>query len=277
MHEVALPMVINAFRQWARWWNRRTSLRLGVRAMRELLPGDPDFGDPLSTTKPVPAQVLARRAWALGQGRLSLAAEVGLAALQVADWLGEDVTPRRTEDDVAILFTDLVGFSSWALSSGDDSSLALLRSVDAEVSAAVEGAGGQVVKRLGDGTMAVFPDASSALEAAQHALTAGGTVREDGYRAKLRAGLHFGTPRPIGSDYIGIDVNIAARLCEAARGGEILVSGPVREQLDGHAAEPQPTPRKELRGVPKRLETYSVRVNGSRSSGRRRQPAARRR
>ena len=270
-------MLIGALRQWARWWNRRASLGLGVRAMRELLPGDPNFGDPLSTTKPVPAQVLARRAWALGNGRLSFAAEVGLAALQVADWLGEDAVPRRRDDEVAILFTDLVGFSSWALSSGDDRSLRLLRAVDAEVSAAVEESGGQVVKRLGDGTMAVFPDASDALEAAQRALTAGGTVRENGYTAKLRAGLHFGTPRPIGSDYIGIDVNIAARLCEAARGGEVLVSGPLCEQLGGNGTEPQPRPRTQLRGVPKRLETFSVEVNGASSSARRRRPAARRR
>ena len=268
-------MVIDAFRDWARWWNRRTSLRLGVRAMREVLPGDPNFGDPLSTTKAVPSQVLARRAYALGQGRLSLAAEVGLAALQVADWLGEDVSPRRGDPEVAILFTDLVGFSSWALTSGDDSSLRLLRAVDAEVSAAVEASGGQVVKRLGDGTMAVFEDASAGLEAAQHALTAGGTVREDGYRAKLRAGLHYGTPRPIGNDYIGIDVNIAARLCEAARGGEILVSGPLCDQLDEESPDPRPLPRTKLRGVPKRLETYSVEAGGASSSGRRRRQAAR--
>lgn len=254
-------MVIGAFRQWARWVNRRGSLGLGVRAMRELLPGDPDFGDPLSTTKPVPAQVLARRAWALGNGRLSLAAEVGLAALQVADWLGEDAVPRRRDDDaVAILFTDLVGFSSWALSSGDDQSLQLLRSVDAEVSAAVETNRGQVVKRLGDGMMAVFGDASDAVVAAQDALSAGATVHQKGYRAKLRAGLHFGTPRPIGNDYIGIDVNIAARLCEAARANEVLLSADICDELDGNEVMPTPRPRSQLRGVPRKLETFSVRV-----------------
>lgn len=267
-------MVVNAFKDWARWVNRRTSLRVGVRAMRELLPGDPNFGDPLSTTKPVPAQLLARRAWALGQGRLSFAAEVGLAALQVADWLGEDAVPRRRDDEVAILFTDLVGFSSWALASGDDESLRLLRGVDAEVSAAVEASGGQVVKRLGDGTMAVFPDATDALEAAQHALTAASSVRADGYRTKLRAGLHFGTPRAIGGDYIGTDVNIAARLCEAARAQEVLLSGALYEQLDGEPSIPEPRSREQLRGVPNQLETYSVRTNGASSSARRRRPEA---
>ena len=253
-------MVIDAFRQWARWWNERASLGLGVRAMRELLPGDPNFGDPLSTTKPVPSQVLARRAWALGNGRLSLAAEVGLAALQVADWLGEDAVPRRREGAVAILFTDLVGFSSWALTKGDEPSLKLLRSIDAEVSAAVEENGGEVVKRLGDGMMAVFPDAGDSLVAAQDALAAGAQVRQNGYNAKLRAGLHFGTPRPIGSDYIGIDVNIAARLCEAARGNEVLLSAAVCDELDGDAPTPAPRPRSQLRGVPSKLETFSVRV-----------------
>ena len=270
-------MVMDAFRGWARWWNRRASLGLGVRAMREILPGDPNFGDPLSTTKPVPAQVLARRAWALGNGRLSLAGEIGLAALQVADWLGEDLAPRRREDEVAILFTDLVGFSSWALSSGDDSSLRLLRAVDAEVSAAVEEGGGQVVKRLGDGSMAVFGDASHALEAARHALIAGATVKEEGYTAKLRAGLHYGTPRPIGGDFIGIDVNIAARLCEAARGNEILVSGALCDQLDDDAPDPKPRPRRQLRGVPNRLETFSLQAGATSSSARRRRPAAQRR
>jgi class 3 adenylate cyclase len=108
--------------------------------------------------------------------------------------------------------------------------------------------------------MAVFPDPSASIDAACSALEAGSGVSVDGYETRLRAGLHFGTPRAIGSDYIGIDVNIAARLCEAARGNEVLLSAAVCDELDGHAPTPAPRPRSQLRGVPSKLETFSVRV-----------------
>src|SRR5919199_5732374 len=162
-----------AFRDVARWFNERRSPYVATRALRELLPGDPQFGDPMSTTGTEPARRLARRAWALNEGRLSLAAELGLAALQVADWLRDDAGSRDGEGEVCILFTDLVGFSSWALTAGDAQSLDLLRRVDAEVTAVVEASGGEVVKRLGDGTMAVFPgDPAAAVKAACTALEA---------------------------------------------------------------------------------------------------------
>jgi adenylate cyclase len=244
----------------ARWLNRRRSLTTIARAWREVLPGDPSFGDPLSTTGSDPTQVIARRVYALNETRWGLASEVGLAALQVADWLGEDVGPGTREDEVAILFTDLVGFSSWALATGDQNSLDLLRRVDAAVTSAVEGGGGQVVKRLGDGAMAVFPDPQAAVRSARAALKAGAEMRSDGYSAKLRAGLHFGTPRAIGSDYIGIDVNIAARLCEAATANEVLVSDAVHERLDGDRTRLEWRHRTELDGVPDRLHMYALHV-----------------
>jgi adenylate cyclase len=231
-----------------------------VRAWRELLPGDPNFGDPLSTTGNDPAQLLARRAYALNDSRWGIAGEMSLAALQLATWLSEDVAPRNREDDVAILFTDLVNFSSWALDAGDTQSLDLLRQVDAAVSAVVEECGGQVVKRLGDGSMAVFAEAPTALTAACSALKAGAAVEVDGYQPELRAGLHYGNPRSIGSDYIGIDVNVAARLCEAARGNEVLISGAVKDHLDDKASALERRPVEELNGVPSALKTYAVRV-----------------
>lgn len=248
------------FRAPARWLNERRSLSAAVRAWRELLPGDPEFGDPLSTSGNDPTQLLARRAYALNDGRWGIAGELGLAALQVAAWLSEDVAPGRGDDEVAILFTDLVNFSSWALEAGDSNSLGLLRRVDAAVSTALEECGGQVVKRLGDGTMAVFPDASRSVDAARNALVAGASVRAKGYKPELRAGLHYGTPRAIGGDYIGIDVNIAARLCEAARGNEILLSAAVRRQLDNKGSKLERRAVEDLDGVPAALETYAVAV-----------------
>jgi adenylate cyclase len=243
------------------WLNARGSLAEIVRAWREVLPGDRHFGDPISTAGPEPAQVLARRAWAASGGHWTVLAELGLAALQVADWLGPSRGTLPGDGGMAVLFTDLVGYSSWAVQAGDRESIEAVRRVDAVVTAAVEEAEGAVVKRLGDGSMAVFSEPEQALAAAKAALQAAGGLEVDGYEAVLRAGLHLGSPQPIGADFIGIDVNIAARLCEAAKPNEILMSDKVAAALDGAADGVESRPHRPLRGVPTGLDLYGVSVD----------------
>src|SRR3954470_18910269 len=244
-------------RQGLGWLSTRRSLLQLIRTWREVLPGDPGFGDPMSTTGSDPTRVLARRAWSSNESRWGALSELGLAVLQVADWAGADLRPGQSGTEVAILFTDLVGFSSWALSVGDEDSLEALRQIDAVITAVVEEHEGDVVKRLGDGTMAVFADAGSALTAAEAGLAEVGKLRCNGYEPQMRAGLHFGTPQPIGIDYLGVDVNIAARLCEAAQPNEVLLSDAVRSHLHERKGLSRP-PRRELDGVPKGLEIYSL-------------------
>ena len=48
----------------------------------------------------------------------------------------------------------------------------------------------------------------------------------------MRAGMHVGSPRRLGDDYLGVDVNVAARVADDASGGEFLVSGDALEELD---------------------------------------------
>src|SRR3954470_732242 len=247
----------NEVRRGLGWLSSRRSLLQVIRAWREVLPGDPSFGDPMSTTGSDPARVLARRAWSANESRWTALSELGLAVLQVADWVGADLRPGHSDAEVAILFTDLVGFSTWALSVGDEDSLEALRRIDATITAVVEEHEGEVVKRLGDGTMAVFADAGCALSAAEAGLAEVGKLRVDGYEPQMRAGLHFGTPQPIGIDYLGVDVNIAARLCEAAQPNEVLLSDAVRSHLHERKGLSRP-PRRELDGVPKGLEIYSL-------------------
>src|SRR5206468_5256241 len=143
-----------------------------------------------------------------------------LGALQTWQALSEAQRRGRGTVDVAILFTDLVGFSSWALAAGDTAALELLRQVGAAEERAVSDNSGIVVKRLGDGAMAVFSKAEQAVEAAldlQHRLI---EIEVHGHRPELCAGVHVGRPRKIGADYLGIDVNIASRVGDAARAGE---------------------------------------------------------
>jgi adenylate cyclase len=201
--------------------------------------------------------VLARRAWAASGGRWTVLAELGLAALQVADWLGPSGRGLGDGSKVAVLFTDLVGYSDWAVRAGDEESLEVLRRVDARVTDAVTEAGGAVVKRLGDGTMAVFPDATPALEAARKALEVAPEAKVDGYDPTLRAGLHFGSPQPIGSDFIGVDVNIAARLCQAAGPNEILMTETIAT-LAGDRVPVEPRDPGRLPGVPRGMRLYGL-------------------
>ncbi len=57
--------------------------------------------------------------------------EVGLSALQVWQALSESQGRGRGERELAILFTDLVDFSAWALEAGDTMAVDLLRQVGA--------------------------------------------------------------------------------------------------------------------------------------------------
>ena len=229
-----------------------------ARAVRKLLPGDAELGDPLSTAGDDPSLVLARRVAEVGQERPSALRELGLGAFQVWQAVSEKQGRGRGDRELAILFTDLVEFSSWALEAGDEASLELLRQVGRAEDAAVADHGGRIVKRLGDGLMAVFDSAQDAVEAACVVRDAVAEIEVDGYRPKLRAGVHHGRPRKIGGDFLGVDVNIAARVADAARGDQILVSGAACEQLEDGAFDCKKLRRFKAKGAPKELEVFKV-------------------
>src|SRR4051794_11246441 len=226
--------------------------------MRERLPGDSELGDALSTAGDDPSLVLARRLSELGTERASASREIGLGALQVWQALSEAQGRGRGQREVSILFTDLVEFSAWALEAGDDTALDLLRRVGACEDSVVTAHGGRIVKRLGGGMMAAFSEPQSAVEAACEAREKVGTLQVDGYRAQLRAGIHLGKPRKIGGDYLGVDVNIAARVAGGAKPGEILVSSAACEKLAGAEFDLKRRRRFKAKGAPKELEVYSV-------------------
>jgi adenylate cyclase len=196
-----------------------------ARFLRGLIPGTDADTDEL----PEPMARLMSEVQPSGPSTLK---EIGKGALQAWQALSESQRRRRGTADVAILFTDLVGFSDWALEAGDEAALEALRQVgDAEQKAISENKGA-VVKRLGDGAMAVFGGAEAAVSAALQSQRTISKISVSGYRPSQRAGVHQGTPRKVKGDFLGVDVNIAARVGDAAEGGEVLVSDSVRERLD---------------------------------------------
>jgi len=243
-------------------FNERDGVVRAVRALRSRLPGDHAYGDPLSVAGDQPPQLIAQRLAAVTDARPSAVRELGFGALQLWQALSEAQGRGRGDEPLAILFTDLVGFSDWALEAGDDAALELLRTVGRTVDPAIKQRDGLIVKRLGDGVMAVFDDAAPAVDAALEASRAVGEIQLDGYSPQLRAGIHFGKPRKLGSDYFGVDVNVAARVADAAGPGEVLISESVCEQIAGSDMELRRRWRFKARGAPKDLKVYSAKLDG---------------
>jgi class 3 adenylate cyclase len=215
---------------WLKNTNHNPDVIAFLRRARRALPGDPEFGDPLSAAGVGGPRAAARAADRLLE-REAATREVSLGALQVWQALTERVSGKPANREATLVFTDLVGFSAWSLNAGDDATLRLLRRVAQVVEPPLLEAGGQIVKRMGDGLMAVFSDPTTAVRAAIAAREAVKAVEVDGYTPRMRVGVHTGHPQRIGSDWLGVDVNIAARVMARATRGELVVSAATLERI----------------------------------------------
>jgi len=247
-------------REAAQRFDSRPGLVATAAFLRKLLPGDAEYGDALSTTGDELPQHLGRLVAETRTERPSAVRELGLGALQAWQALSEAQQRGRGTADVAILFTDLVGFSAWALDAGDDAALQMLRMVGEAEDRAVSQNNGIVVKRLGDGAMSVFSEAQPGVMAALELQSRVGLIHVDGRSLPLRAGVHLGRPRKIGGDYLGVDVNIASRVAEAAGAGEVLVSDRACERLDSSVFELGRSRRLRAPGTPKELSVCWVKT-----------------
>lgn len=92
--------------------NRQPRLLRAARSTRERLLGSDEFIDRLSTARGRPSDVAARQMVDLRGESHGVLGEFGLTAVQGWQRLAESQDRGRGKVDVAILFTDLVGFSS---------------------------------------------------------------------------------------------------------------------------------------------------------------------
>jgi adenylate cyclase len=247
------------FTDGVRRLNRNPKYVDAARRAREKLPGDDRVGDRLSTAQGRPTDLAVRQLAEARGDTPGIVGEFGLGAVQLWQAFAESQGRGRGEVDVVVMFTDLAGFSSWALEAGDEQAVELLRQVGEAIEPPVVHHRGEVVKRLGDGLMAAFHDAPRAVSAAVDARQRAASIEIGGYRPRLRTGIHLGRPRRVGGDYFGVDVNIAARLCEAAKPDEILVSDATLPALE-EAGVKATKRRFSAKGAPKDLEAHSIKA-----------------
>lgn len=132
-----------------------------------------------------------------------------------------------------IMFTDLVNSTALTTEVGDQEAMFLLRIHNAFIRNALRAHGGNEVKHTGDGVMAAFLNADDAIACAldiQAAFTAYNDEQPD-VELHVRIGLSAGEPVAENSDFFGTTVQLAARTCDAANGGEILITDSVYNVL----------------------------------------------
>ena len=141
--------------------------------------------------------------------------------------IGEVRLPAPERQLAVIMFTDLVGSTRRAISSGDSEWKRLLDRHDAVSRFQVNRRGGEVIKTTGDGVLALLPSATAAIEAAQ-------AIRDElGHdELQVRIGIHIGEVDRRGDDVSGLAVNIAARIMSTADAGQIVASTFVTETTD---------------------------------------------
>jgi len=198
-----------------------------------------------ATTMEMVQRVLERSV----EKRPSALGTLGLSAVQMlALGRGEDVAGAGATSDITIMFTDLEGFTRYTADFGDAAAVELLHSHHRDVGPVVRSRGGRIVKRLGDGLLLSFPHPDAAV------LTALELIELAPQPLRLRAGIHVGPAVVSHDDVMGHVVNVAARVTEHAKGGQVVVTDQVRELV---ADNPRLTfgrrRRARLKGVPEQV------------------------
>jgi len=126
----------------------------------------------------------------------------------------------RLEHPPAMCFLDVTGYTRLTQERGDTAAAGLAEQLGRLVQRSSVKYGGRPIKWLGDGVMLFFPDPGRGVVAAIE-MSAG--VAEAGL-PPAHVGLHAGPVIFQDGDYYGQTVNLASRIADYARPGEVLVS-----------------------------------------------------
>jgi class 3 adenylate cyclase len=153
---------------------------------------------------------------------------------------------RRPVRPPAIAFLDLTGYTSLTEERGDRAAAELAARLVEVVHEAAHRHGGRPVKLLGDGVMFHFPDPAKGVLCGLELVD---RIPQVGL-PRARVGLHAGPVVFQNGDYFGRTVNVAARITDYARPGEVLVSDEVIAAADArHVADYQRVGPVSLKGL----------------------------
>ena len=198
---------------------------------------------------------------------------------QVADLIVASGTEKQLEShrrEITALFCDLRGFTGFSESSDPEDVMALLREYHAAIGGIISKYGGTLERYAGDGVMVVFNDPipvdNPALQAVRMAIDMRASIgkliekwRKLGHDIGFGIGIAhgFATLGTIGFegrfDYaaIGTVSNVASRLCDEAKPGQILISPRVLMAVEKDIMV-EPVGDFDLKGIRRPLTAYNV-------------------
>jgi adenylate cyclase len=237
------------------WWKtevERPLLEAGM-AEGEMLEAQADLG---SRMAPLSEQALL----AIYHGQQEHAWRQGFVE-NVEDALERAGLYSRLRRPPAICFLDITGYTRLTEERGDEAAADLAAKLARLVRRSSQKHGGRPVKWLGDGVMFYFREPAGAVLAALE--MAEGVAGHD--LPPAHVGLHAGPVVFQDGDYFGRTVNLAARIADYARPGEVVVSQEVVEAADGAPVSFEEIGPVELKGVTGALRLHTARRDGSKT------------
>lgn len=158
----------------------------------------------------------------------------------------------RLHRQPALCFLDITGYTQLTEERGDEAAAELAATLSTLVRRSSMEHGGQPVKWLGDGVMFYFRDPGQGVLSALDMVE--GVVANE--MPPAHVGIHSGPVVFQEGDYYGRTVNIAARIAEYSRPGEVLVTREVADAVDGLPITFTPIGPVDLKGVSSTLDLY---------------------
>ena len=164
-----------------------------------------------------------------GADHLPFVGDAEAVLAEVQEFLVGSRTPiPRQRRLLTLVFTDTAESTPRAVDLGDDAWREVLAAHDRDVRTHLTRFGGEEVKQLGDGVLAVFDGPARAIRCAL------GIVQASEQKGlSVRVGVHTGECEMVEADVHGIAVHVGARIVELAAPGQILVSSTVRDLVAG--------------------------------------------
>jgi adenylate cyclase len=208
--------------------------------------------EPVSTIPP--REIVRRFLEREIERRPSTLSKVGLSTLQLLSAPRSD-DEQGTPTPLGVVFTDLSGFTAFTAAEGDEAASEVVAANGRAASPIVRSRGGRIVRRLGDGFLVSFPTPEGAVLGSLELVDA---VREP---LPMRAGAHWGEPLLTRDDVIGHDVNVAARVADVAKGGEVLVTAALRAEAgDLPGVRFGPLQTRTAKGIPDPVQVCRART-----------------